>query len=115
MMIGRYTYVPVDKESIDKCKIIEALRTSKRQQPNFLTSQQTTCDARILDKHSKGKCKLGTFLLQPETYIPVTNENLAIFTENERLNIICGKGTMDSRTINADTYKITGYHCKSMS
>ena len=54
MMTGQYTYVPVDKESIDKCKSIEGFRICKRQQPNFLTLQQTTCDASILDKHSKG-------------------------------------------------------------
>ena len=80
MMIGRYTYVPLGKESIDKCKIIEGLRICKRQQPNFLTLQQTTCDASIFDNHSKGKCRLRTYLLQTETYIHVSNGYLAIFT-----------------------------------
>ena len=87
MMIERYTNVPVDKEIIDKCKIIEGLRICKRQQQKFLTLQQTTCDASILDKHSKGKCKLGAYLLLPETYIPVSNGYLSTFTEIERLDL----------------------------
>ena len=115
MIIGRDTYVPVNKESIAKCKIIEGLRIFKRDQPNFLTLQQTTCDANILDKHLKGKCKLGTYLLQPETYISVSNGYSAIFTENERSDIICGKGTIKFRTLNPGTHKITGYNCKAMS
>ena len=69
----------------------------------------------MLDKHSKGKCKLGIYLLQPETYIPVSNGYLAIFTEIERVDLIYGKGTIGSRTVNPDTYKITGYNYKAMS
>ena len=95
IMLGLYTYVPVGKESIDKCKIVEGLRICKFQQPNFLTLQQTTCDASIFDKHSKGKCKLRTYLSQTETYIHVSNGYLAIFTEIERLDIrVCQKNAI---------------------
>lgn len=115
LLTGRYIYVPIDKESLDKCKSVEGIKICKRQQPDFLTHQQNTCDASLLNTLSKGRCKIGTFLLQPETYIPISNGYLAIFTQTEQIDLICSNQSMDSQTINIGTFIITGQNCKIMS
>lgn len=115
LLTGRYIYVPTDKESLSKCKPVDGIKVCKRQQPDFLTYQQNTCDASLLNTHSKVQCKVGTFLLQPETYIPISNGYIAIFTKTERIDVICPNHSIDSQTINVGTFIITGQNCKIMS
>lgn len=115
LLTGKYTYIPTGSYSLRDSRQVDAIKIFKRIKPNFMTYQEEISDS-SLRTHTKGKCQLVSFLLQPETYIPISNGFLAIYTKDERLDVVCKDNPqMNSKIISKGTYKIQGEYCKIMT
>ena len=106
----RDSYVPTDKDTIDKCKNIIEYKICERSQPATKLSESETCESTLFERYSEAKCKTSPFLLHRETFIPIANGYIIIPANPTNLDISC-ESTLRNLIINQPTI-IQGKDCK---
>ena len=86
----RDPYVPTDRITLEKCKLISEYKICYRNQPNIKLLNSETCESSILRAYSKTKCRTSPFLLHKEAFIRITNGYIAIPLKQTSLDIQCG-------------------------
>ena len=107
----RDSYIPTDKTSILECnKQISEYKICKRNQPHIKLLDSETCEATLFKRYSKTKCNSSPYLLQKETFIPMSNGYIVIPWINLELDISCDKSIKQEIISKPST--INGQNCK---